>query len=86
MVQPTPFFWRTPLRYIRWAAREQPAYFWSVIIGGMGPLIVVSTPLHERLTGYKRAPPIPMTYPGTYEEERHAGAQAKPDRLPVTDG
>ncbi|ORY55299.1 uncharacterized protein BCR38DRAFT_452692 [Pseudomassariella vexata] len=63
MSNPTPHFWAGPLRYCRWAARERPAYFWSIIVGGAGPAMLVTVPpINERL-GYKRAPPIPLTYP-----------------------
>ncbi|KAH8662221.1 hypothetical protein BX600DRAFT_551031 [Xylariales sp. PMI_506] len=63
MSNPTPRFWAGPLRYWRWSAREKPAYFWSVILGGSGlVMLAVVPPIQSRL-GYKRAAPIPMTYP-----------------------
>lgn len=63
MSNPTPAFFNGPLRYIRWSARERPAYLWSVAIGALGlGILVVVPPVRERL-GYKRSPQIPMTYP-----------------------
>ncbi|TLS22122.1 uncharacterized protein PpBr36_09223 [Pyricularia pennisetigena] len=59
----SPRFWAGPLRYCRWAARERPAYFWSVVIGSMGPVtLLVVPPIRYRL-GDVDAPEIPMTYP-----------------------
>ncbi|KIW00544.1 uncharacterized protein PV09_07899 [Verruconis gallopava] len=59
-----PFFWHQPLRYMRWAARERPALFWSCVVGGAGPLIVVAAPpLRARFFNDYRPPPIPSTYP-----------------------
>ncbi|KAI1392103.1 uncharacterized protein F4822DRAFT_389627 [Hypoxylon trugodes] len=59
----SPQFWAGPLRYWRWAAREKPAYFYSVIIGGAGPVALLTVPPALKALGYERAPPIPMTYP-----------------------
>jgi hypothetical protein len=62
----TPRFWAGPIRYCRWAARERPAYFWSVIIGAAGPIsMFIIPPLRQRF-GDPDAPPIPQTYPSTY--------------------
>ncbi|KAI6084980.1 NADH-ubiquinone oxidoreductase 9.5 kDa subunit [Hypoxylon rubiginosum] len=63
MPNPSPQFWAGPLRYWRWAAREKPAFFWSVIIGGTGPLMLATVPPSLKALGYERASPIPMTYP-----------------------
>lgn len=60
----TPRFWANPLRYCRWAARERPAYFWSVVIGAMGPVTLATVPPLRRRLGDEDAPPIPLTYPG----------------------
>ncbi|KAK3363445.1 hypothetical protein B0T25DRAFT_562460 [Lasiosphaeria hispida] len=58
-----PHFWAAPIRYFRWAAREKPAYFWSVVIGAAGPVsLIVVPPLRHRF-GDPDAPTIPMTYP-----------------------
>ncbi|KAL8387168.1 hypothetical protein RB595_010109 [Gaeumannomyces hyphopodioides] len=59
----TPRFWAGPARYIRWAARERPAYFWSVVVGGAGPVTLAVVPPIRRLLGDEDAPVIPMTYP-----------------------
>ncbi|KAL2161365.1 hypothetical protein VTH06DRAFT_8587 [Thermothelomyces fergusii] len=59
----TPRFWAGPLRYCRWAARERPAYFWSVVIGGLGPVTLAVVPPVRRALGDENAPPIPLTYP-----------------------
>ena len=60
----TPRFWAGPLRYLRWSARERPAYFWSVIIGAAGPLAVAVVPPIRKALGDEDAPVIPLTYPG----------------------
>jgi len=59
----TPRFWAGPLRYMRWASREKPAYFWSVVIGSLGPVSMVVVPPIRRAFGDFDAPPIPLTYP-----------------------
>lgn len=61
----TPRFWAGPLRYARWASREKPAYFWSVVIGSLGPVSLFVVPPMRRAFGDFDAPPIPLTYPGT---------------------
>ncbi|KAI0552397.1 hypothetical protein F4679DRAFT_535466 [Xylaria curta] len=63
MPNPTPAFWAGPLRYWRWAARENPALFYSCVIGGAGPVILLTVPPLLRQFGYERTKPIPMTYP-----------------------
>lgn len=65
MVVPiTPRFWANPVRFVKWAAREKPAYFWSVVLGSMGPVMMVVVPPIRRAVGDYDAPPIPLTYPG----------------------
>ncbi len=59
-----PFFWATPIRYCRWAAREHPAYFWSVIVGAAGPVYLAAVPPLRKYFGDVDAPTIPLTYPG----------------------
>ncbi|KAK3905725.1 NADH-ubiquinone oxidoreductase 9.5 kDa subunit [Staphylotrichum tortipilum] len=59
----TPRFWATPLRFTRWAARERPGYFWSVVIGAAGPLIVAVVPPVRKRLGDEDAAPVPMSYP-----------------------
>ena len=34
-------FWSAPRAYCQWAVRAKPAIFWSMILGGMGPVFVV---------------------------------------------
>ncbi|KAK4456787.1 hypothetical protein QBC42DRAFT_51879 [Cladorrhinum samala] len=64
MAQPvTPRFWAGPLRYIRWSARERPAYFWSVFVGALGPVTLIAVPPIRRRLGDHDAAPIPLTYP-----------------------
>ncbi|KAL2183246.1 hypothetical protein L209DRAFT_758744 [Thermothelomyces heterothallicus CBS 203.75] len=62
----TPRFWAGPLRYWRWAARERPAFFWSVVIGALGPVTLAVVPPIRRALGDEDAAPIPLTYPGTF--------------------
>lgn len=59
-----PRFWSTPFRYIRWSAREKPAYLWSVVIGAIGPIALVVVPPVRHYLGDPDAPRIPQTYPG----------------------
>lgn len=61
----SPHFWATPLKYIRWASRERPALFWSVVIGGTGPALLPIVPPIRHYLGDIDAAPIPVTYPGT---------------------
>jgi hypothetical protein len=61
-----PFFWRTPLKYCRWAARERPALFWSVIIGAAGPVAMPIVPPIRYYFGDVDAPPVPVTYPSAF--------------------
>ncbi|KAI1379001.1 NADH-ubiquinone oxidoreductase 9.5 kDa subunit [Hypoxylon crocopeplum] len=63
MHKPTPHFWANPLRYWRWAARETPALYWSIVIGTAGPVILATVPPIRKRLGYERPPPVPMTYP-----------------------
>ncbi|KAE8349120.1 hypothetical protein BDV28DRAFT_141894 [Aspergillus coremiiformis] len=59
----TPQFWSTPLRYIRWASHEKPAIFYSIIVGAMGPVMLVTLPPIRYALGDIDPEPIPMTYP-----------------------
>ncbi|KAG6156659.1 hypothetical protein E4U35_001969 [Claviceps purpurea] len=59
----TPLFWSTPLRYCRWASRERPALYWSVIIGLAGPVVMVVVPPVRRYFGDVDPAPVPLTYP-----------------------
>ncbi|KAF5702015.1 NADH dehydrogenase [Fusarium mundagurra] len=61
-----PLFWQTPLKYCRWAARERPALFWSVIIGAAGPVAMPIVPPIRYYFGDVDAPPVPVTYPSAF--------------------
>lgn len=62
----TPYFWRQPLQYLRWASHEKPAIFYSIVIGSLGPLTVfVVPPIRHRLGDGPRET-IPLTYPGMF--------------------
>jgi hypothetical protein len=58
-----PRFFQQPLKYMHWAAIEKPAIFYSLIIGGMGPVIAVAAPPIRNALGDRQRPQIPMTYP-----------------------
>ncbi|KAE8454390.1 hypothetical protein EG329_000012 [Mollisiaceae sp. DMI_Dod_QoI] len=58
-----PRFWSQPLRYMRWAATEKPAIFYSLVIGTMGPVSIVVVPPIRRMLGDQKRPEIPLTYP-----------------------
>ncbi|EXJ62783.1 NADH dehydrogenase [Cladophialophora yegresii CBS 114405] len=60
-------FWGAPIRYLRWAAHEKPAIFWSCILGGLGPASFAIIPPLRRWVGDEDPPRIPLTYPGTYD-------------------
>lgn len=60
-----PQFWAGPLRYCRWAARERPALFWSVMIGAAGPVAMPFAAPVRHYFGDVDPAPIPVTYPGT---------------------
>ncbi|KAK4137075.1 hypothetical protein BT67DRAFT_201613 [Trichocladium antarcticum] len=59
----TPRFWAGPLRYLRWSARERPAFFFAVVLGALGPISLITIPPLRRRMGDPDAAPIPMTYP-----------------------
>ncbi|KAI1190750.1 hypothetical protein F5B17DRAFT_427226 [Nemania serpens] len=63
MSSPGPRFWAGPLRYLHWSARERPAYFYSCIIGALGPVVLFTVPPTRRWLGYEEVAPVPMTYP-----------------------
>ncbi|EOA84661.1 n19m [Exserohilum turcicum] len=62
-VPPSPFFFRQPLRYLKWASYNKPAYFYSIIIGCAGPIMVFTVPPIRRYMGAEPIPRIPLTYP-----------------------
>ncbi|KAK1533549.1 NADH-ubiquinone oxidoreductase 9.5 kDa subunit [Colletotrichum paranaense] len=71
----SPRFWAGPIRYCRWASREKPAYFWSVVLGALGPIQLAVVPPVRNFIGDYNAPPIPVTYPGESRENENT---AKP--------
>lgn len=56
-------FWNTPVRYLRWASHEKPAIFYSIILGSLGPVAMVTIPPIRSYFGDSDPPPIPLTYP-----------------------
>jgi hypothetical protein len=59
-------FWNHPLRYLRTAAHEKPAIFWSVVLGSLGPIsLAVGRPFREWI-GDEIPKAIPGSYPGEY--------------------
>ncbi|OCK79957.1 NADH-ubiquinone oxidoreductase 9.5 kDa subunit [Lepidopterella palustris CBS 459.81] len=64
MASTAPFFFRQPIRYLRWASHEKPAIFYSIVIGSAGPVIMVIAPPIRRYFGDEISrPKIPLTYP-----------------------
>lgn len=63
---PSPRFFQQPLRYLRWASVNKPAYFYSIIVGCMGPVMVATVTPIRRYMGEEKRPVIPLTYPGMY--------------------
>lgn len=57
-------FWSSPVRYLRWAAHEKPAIFWSIIIGGTGPVILAAGRPFREWIGDEIPKAIPGSYPG----------------------
>ncbi|PFH62826.1 hypothetical protein XA68_11607 [Ophiocordyceps unilateralis] len=58
-----PYFWSAPIGYCRWALRERPAIFWSIVIGAAGPIAMPIVPPLRRYFGDVDAPQVPVTYP-----------------------
>ncbi|KAI1907091.1 n19m, NADH-ubiquinone oxidoreductase 9.5 kDa subunit [Ophidiomyces ophidiicola] len=58
-----PVFWSTPIRYMRWAAIEKPAIFYSIVMGSLGPVALVTLPPIRRYFGDVDPPPVPLSYP-----------------------
>ena len=59
----TPRFFQQPFRYMRWASHVKPAIFYSIIIGSVGPVLVVVVPPIRRRFGDVQREAIPLTYP-----------------------
>ncbi|TVY81686.1 NADH-ubiquinone oxidoreductase 9.5 kDa subunit, partial [Lachnellula suecica] len=58
-----PRFFSQPIRYLRWAAIEKPAIFFSLCIGTMGPVTLLVVPPIRHRFGDPQRPQIPFTYP-----------------------
>jgi hypothetical protein len=59
-----PKFWSQPIRYMRWAAHEKPALFFSTVLGCVGPIsLLFWRPMKEKYFGWQPRPLIPTTYP-----------------------
>lgn len=58
-------FWSTPGLYVKWAARNKPAIFWSIVIGSVGPVMALVVPPVRARFGDGPRPQIPLTYPST---------------------
>jgi hypothetical protein len=56
-------FWSTPGLYIKWAARNKPAIFWSIVVGSVGPVMALVVPPMRARFGDGPRPQIPLTYP-----------------------
>ncbi|RPD56862.1 hypothetical protein L226DRAFT_574204 [Lentinus tigrinus ALCF2SS1-7] len=54
---------RQTYRYLQRQAHEQPVIFYSVIIGLIGPTMLVTVPPIRKSLGYKTPEPIPTSYP-----------------------
>jgi len=59
----SPRFWAQPLRYLRWAAIEKPAIFYSIVVGSLGPVLIFTVPPLRKRFGDPQRPQIPLTYP-----------------------
>ncbi|KAK4961784.1 n19m, NADH-ubiquinone oxidoreductase 9.5 kDa subunit [Elasticomyces elasticus] len=76
-------FWSTPGTYIHWAARHKPAIFWSMVVGSMGPVVVVVAPPIRRFFGDGPRSQIPLTYPGEsvhVQHAQHAGSEQEQEQ------
>lgn len=45
-------------------AHEQPVIFYSLVIGLVGPVMLVTVPPIRKTLGYRYSDPIPTSYPG----------------------
>jgi len=50
-------------RYFQRQAHEQPVIFYSVVVGLIGPVMVLTVPSIRKRYGWKPAEAIPTTYP-----------------------
>ncbi|KAF8349109.1 hypothetical protein F5887DRAFT_949332 [Amanita rubescens] len=54
---------RSTYRYLQRQAHENPVIFYSVIIGTIGPVLVVTVPPIRERWGYRPAEMVPTSYP-----------------------
>ena len=59
----SPRFFTQPIHYLRWASYEKPAIFYSIVIGSIGPFLVIGVPPLRRRFGDGPREAIPLTYP-----------------------
>ncbi|BGP21681.1 n19m, NADH-ubiquinone oxidoreductase 9.5 kDa subunit [Rhodotorula toruloides] len=60
----TPNVFRRTYSFLQRSAHEQPAIFYSLALGAVGPILVVTVPpIRKRYFGYKPAERIPQSYP-----------------------
>lgn len=72
-IPPSPRFFQQPLRYLKWASINKPAYFYSIIVGLTGPVMVLTVPPIRRYMGEEQIPKIPLTYPSTFCPSKGGG-------------
>ncbi|OJT07232.1 hypothetical protein TRAPUB_1909 [Trametes pubescens] len=58
------FSFRQTYRYLQRQAHEQPVIFYSLVIGLIGPVMLITVPPIRKTLGYRYADPIPTSYPG----------------------
>ncbi|UZJ53254.1 hypothetical protein CBS101457_002574 [Exobasidium rhododendri] len=54
---------RATFRYLQNSAHEKPIIFFSLIIGAIGPIAVVTVPNIRRRYGWQPSERIPTSYP-----------------------
>jgi hypothetical protein len=66
MSSTAPLFFKQPFRYMKWASIHKPAYFYSIIVGCMGPATIAIVPPIRSYLGDEKRTKVPQTYPSTY--------------------
>ncbi|EIW52929.1 uncharacterized protein TRAVEDRAFT_135003 [Trametes versicolor FP-101664 SS1] len=64
------FSFRQTYRYLQRQAHEQPVIFYSLVIGLIGPVMLVTVPPIRKTLGYRYSDPIPTSYPVPKRERR----------------
>ncbi|KDN40509.1 hypothetical protein K437DRAFT_227319 [Tilletiaria anomala UBC 951] len=54
---------RNTYRYLQRTAHEKPVIFFSLLIGSLGPIAVVTVPPIRKRYGWKQSERIPTSYP-----------------------